>query len=189
MARLKNLKHDDFARQYVVDFNGTQAAIRAGYSTKAAGQIAFDLLKNPKIQARIDELVQRRNDRLDITGDRVLQELGRIAFASLGDFLEVGKDGSFVVSLAGATPEAITALTEAASETRTVQTKKGAPPEVIRTNRVKTASKIQALAKLGEHLGLWKPEESKTLDAMAAALAEINRRGSSAPIARHRRAR
>lgn len=186
MARLKNLKHDDFARQYVIDFNGTQAAIRAGYSPKAAGQIACDLLKNPKIKARIDELVERRNDRLDISADRVLQEVARTAFASLGDFLNISKDGSFEVSLANATPDQLTALTEATSDKETIRGKEGGRSKTIVTNKVKMSNKLAALSKLGEHLGLWKPEESKTIDAMAEALAEINRRGSSAPIAKHR---
>ena len=45
-----------FVREYVKDLNGTQAAIRAGYSVQTAGSQAHDLLKKPEIQAAIREL-------------------------------------------------------------------------------------------------------------------------------------
>lgn len=43
------IKQNRFIAEYPVDFNGTQAAIRAGYSPDSAGQIASELLKKPYI--------------------------------------------------------------------------------------------------------------------------------------------
>ncbi len=45
-----NDKQRRFVGEYLIDLNATQAAIRAGYSEKTAGQQAFDLLKKPEIQ-------------------------------------------------------------------------------------------------------------------------------------------
>lgn len=44
-----NDKQAAFVREYLVDFNATQAAIRAGYSKRTAGSQAHDLLKKPEI--------------------------------------------------------------------------------------------------------------------------------------------
>lgn len=49
-------KQDRFYNEYVIDFNATQAAIRAGYSKKTAYSIGQRLLKNVEIQNRICEL-------------------------------------------------------------------------------------------------------------------------------------
>lgn len=50
-----NDKQTAFVREYLVDFNATQAAIRAGYSKRTAGSQAHDLLKKPEIQAALSE--------------------------------------------------------------------------------------------------------------------------------------
>ncbi len=52
-------KQSAFVREYLVDFNATQAAIRAGYSPKTAGSQAHDLLKKPEIQACLAEFRQK----------------------------------------------------------------------------------------------------------------------------------
>ena len=55
---------DRFVDEYLVDLNGTQAAIRAGYSEKTAAQQASRLLRNVKVQQAIatrqKELAEKR---------------------------------------------------------------------------------------------------------------------------------
>ena len=53
---LKNLDHEKFCREYVIDHNGTQAAIRAGYAKDTAAQQASRLLRRADIRARVEEL-------------------------------------------------------------------------------------------------------------------------------------
>jgi phage terminase small subunit len=48
-----NDKQAAFVREYLIDFNATQSAIRAGYSKRTAGSQAHDLLKIPEIQAAL----------------------------------------------------------------------------------------------------------------------------------------
>lgn len=56
-----------FAREYMVDHNGTQAAIRAGYSQRTAKQIGHQLLTFPDVQAEITRLEREAAERADIT--------------------------------------------------------------------------------------------------------------------------
>ena len=48
-------KQRKFAEEYLVDCNGTKAAIRAGYSPKTANEQAAKLMSNPKIKTYITE--------------------------------------------------------------------------------------------------------------------------------------
>lgn len=75
MAELTNKKHETFCQEYIIDFNGTQAAIRAGYSEKTAGSQAYDLLKKPEIFARVGELKKERMDRLTLDQNFVVLQI------------------------------------------------------------------------------------------------------------------
>lgn len=70
-----NIREDAFCREYVIDFNGTQAAIRAGYSSKGASVHASRLLLTPKINKRLAELIEERNKRTEVSADWVLKRL------------------------------------------------------------------------------------------------------------------
>lgn len=54
-------KQSQFINEYLVDFNATQAAIRAGYSPTSAGVIAWELLKKPYLKNEIDKRCQQIN--------------------------------------------------------------------------------------------------------------------------------
>lgn len=73
-------KQSMFCREYLLDFNATQAAIRAGYSTRTAYSIGNENLRKPEIRKRIRELVAARNTRTLVAADRVLGKLAEIAF-------------------------------------------------------------------------------------------------------------
>ena len=73
-----------FCEEYVVDFNATQAAKRAGYSRKSAYSIGSEKRKQPEIEKYICYLMARRSLKTGITADRVLEELAAIAFAPDG---------------------------------------------------------------------------------------------------------
>lgn len=73
-------KQERFVAEYLIDLNATQAAIRAGYSAKTAGSVGHENLTKPEIAAAIQEAMQSRAQRTQITADRVLLELGRLAF-------------------------------------------------------------------------------------------------------------
>ncbi len=68
-------KQKQFADEYLIDLNATQAATRAGYSAKTAGAQGFELLKKPEIQEYIVERQQKRSERTGITQDYVLNTI------------------------------------------------------------------------------------------------------------------
>lgn len=87
---LSNLKHEAFCHEYLIDKNMTQSAIRAGYSKKTAGAQGFEIFKKPEIRSRIAYLHQEQLTRVDISADRILQQLARIAFSDVRDIFRNG---------------------------------------------------------------------------------------------------
>lgn len=73
MAEL-NPKQLAFCQEYVVDKNGRQAAIRAGYSEKTANEQASQLLTKLHIKKKIDELLELKQGRTQITADWIIQK-------------------------------------------------------------------------------------------------------------------
>lgn len=84
-------KYERFAEEYIIDLNATQAAIRAGYSEKTARSQGQRLLTIPAIQDRIQELKIERAKRTAVTADMVVDQLAKIAFADIKDFLDFGQ--------------------------------------------------------------------------------------------------
>jgi len=74
-------RHQRFVQEYLVDLNGTQAAIRAGYSARTANEQAAQLLAKLSIQAAIEESQQKLQAKLEINAERVIQKLATIAMA------------------------------------------------------------------------------------------------------------
>jgi len=68
-------KQEMFCREYLIDLNATQAAIRAGYSEKTSNEQSARLLANVSVQNRISELKAERNYRIDIDATYVLRRL------------------------------------------------------------------------------------------------------------------
>ncbi|MGG4664438.1 terminase small subunit [Providencia vermicola] len=82
-----NDKQEMFCREYLIDLNATQAAIRAGYSEKTANAQSSRLLINVNIQNRIKELKSNRNERVEIDADYVLKRLVEIDQMDVLDIL------------------------------------------------------------------------------------------------------
>lgn len=72
-------KQKQFCEEYIIDLNGAQAAIRAGYSEKTAKQTASENLTKPNIQEYLRELQQKRQKRTAINQDYVLNKLQKVA--------------------------------------------------------------------------------------------------------------
>lgn len=73
-----NVKQKMFVKEYLIDLNATQAAIRAGYSKSTATKIAHQLLTKLDIQAAINHEVDARSKRVEISADYVLANIVEI---------------------------------------------------------------------------------------------------------------
>lgn len=69
-----------FVQEYIVDNNGAAAARRAGYSPRTAKAMAHRLLTNVYLQEAIKKATERQEIRTEITADKVLQEIAKVAF-------------------------------------------------------------------------------------------------------------
>jgi len=77
MARPLSPKQKMFVKEYLVDLNATQAAIRAGYSAKTANAAAGRLLTKVSVAAAIQAAKAERAERLEIKADDVLKGIVR----------------------------------------------------------------------------------------------------------------
>ena len=72
-------KQERFVREYLIDLNATQAAIRAGYSEKTAYSIGQENLTKPVIKAAVKAAQEQVAERLGITRTWVLTNLKTVA--------------------------------------------------------------------------------------------------------------
>lgn len=68
-------KQAAFVREYLVDLNATQAAIRAGYSERTASRIGPQLLGKTCVREAIEKAQAKRAQRVEVTQDYVLSNL------------------------------------------------------------------------------------------------------------------
>ncbi|XJC76750.1 terminase small subunit [Delftia tsuruhatensis] len=87
-AQALTARESKFIDEFLVDLNGTQAAIRAGYSSKTARQIASENLSKPHIQVAIAEARKQQQERTQITADAMLQQAWLIATADARELIE-----------------------------------------------------------------------------------------------------
>lgn len=159
-----NDQQEAFCREYVARLNAKDAAIAAGYSTRSAMSIGAQLLQHPKVAARIAELQAPRLAKLDISADRVLNELARVAFARIDQVLTFGPSGVTPRSSDDLSEDVLAAVAEASQ----TLTKDGG------SIRIKLHDKLGALNALGKHLKLWQDDkpDASPWDAAVAALTE-----------------
>ena len=80
MNRKLTYKQKRFCKEYAIDFNATQSAIRAGYSKKTAYSQGQRLLKKVEIKNSIRKLENKHTEEVEITVEDILRELKKIAF-------------------------------------------------------------------------------------------------------------
>lgn len=78
-------KQKAFVREYLVDLNATQAAIRAGYSSNTATKIASENMTKPDIQKAVQAALKAREKRTEVTQDYVIAKLREIVEKEASD--------------------------------------------------------------------------------------------------------
>ena len=149
-----NAGQQRFADEYLVDLNGTQAAIRAGYSPKAAAQQAFVLLRNPKVQAAIQAGREKTASKLEVTRERVLAEYAKLAFVDPRAFWN--EDGT-LKQVTELDPDVAATLT--GFEVDEIGGADGAPSIGV-TKKIKWSDKRAALDSINRMMG-WNQDKLK----------------------------
>lgn len=147
-------KQRAFVDEYLIDFNGTQAAIRAGYSSKTANEQAAGLLAKVSIQKLLAERKAARVQRTEITQDRVLQELARLAFLDIRKAFK--EDGSLkpIQDLDDETAAAIAGIDVVEMAGAAAIGGDGIDHIPLQTKKIKLAEKKGALELLMRHMGM-----------------------------------
>jgi phage terminase small subunit len=120
MTRL-TAKQERFCQEYLIDFNASAAARRAGYSEKSARATAERNMQKVDIKARIRELQQPYKEELDISVERVLRELASIAFAKSKQFMSWDSNNVTLISsdlLSDDDAAAVSGVTYTSTETQ-----------------------------------------------------------------------
>ena len=148
-----NPKQDRFASEFIIDLNGKQAAIRAGYSPKTAEMQASRLLRHVKVQAKISELQAARAKRTGITSDMVLVELAKLGFANMQDYMTSNKEGLPLLDFGALTRDQAAALQEVTVDSYVDAS--GEDKRTVKRVKFKLADKRAALVDIGRHLGMF----------------------------------
>ena len=163
------IREYNFIKQYLTHYNAAKAYLEAGYSqdTKNSAKKAYHLLQRPHIKEIIDRELKKLYEGLEISAQRVLLELARVAFMDFRNLYN--SDG---------TPKQISELDE--------RTAGGVVNAVInaegRVRTFRTYNKMEALQLLGAHMKLWENESAKNpkeemedlVDRINAALLAAN---------------
>ncbi|WP_173911059.1 terminase small subunit [Acinetobacter sp. Marseille-Q1618] len=145
-------KQQCFIEEYLIDLNATQAAIRAGYSAKTAyskGQLLTKMLST-----QITEAQGNRSKRTQITQDMVLNELAKIGFSNMLDYVSVTNGGDLVPDFSAITRDQAAAIGEVTIEEYTEG--RGDDAQNVKRTKFKLSDKRAALVDMGRHLGMFK---------------------------------
>ena len=96
-----------FCREYLVDYVGVKAAVRAGYSKKSAAQESSRLLTNAKVHAELARLAARVKKKAELSAVAVLESVTAVALGDVRQLFEKDEFGrSKLKEVLDLTPEA-----------------------------------------------------------------------------------
>lgn len=145
-------KEIKFCQEYLIDLNGTQAAIRAGYSKRSAKEIASENLTKPNIKKWIEDQQKAIAKRTELTQDRILQEYAKIAFS---DIRKIFNEQNAVIDIKDIDDD--TAASISSTESFEEYGSDGALSGF--TKKVKLWDKVRALDSISKVLGYNAPEK------------------------------
>jgi len=148
-----NVQQKRFADEWLIDFNATQAAIRAGYSPNGASVQGCRLLEMPTVIEYITEMQEKMNSKLEVTREAVIQELARVGLVDIRNIF----NGSRLRSID--TLDDDTAAAVSSVEVVTNTHRDGEDTYVDYTHKIKLHNKVQALKELGQHFNIYEDHQ------------------------------
>lgn len=142
-----------FAKEYLVCMNATESALKAGYSKKTAYSQGCRLLKNVKVREYIDYHLQDRASKLDITPNRILEELGHIAFFNIDNIFD-GMTLKEINQLPESVARAISSIK--------VRKEKQEGGDFAETMEIKSNDKLKAIEMLMKYLGMYEKDNAQS---------------------------
>lgn len=154
-------KQEKFCREYLIDFNGTRAAVKAGYSKKSARVIACENLTKPDIQARLAELSKKSIEKSEIDTLSILREAARIAFSDVGQAFDENECLKPISQIPEDVRRAISSIEVDEIWEYTGEDDKRIKTKIGETKKVKFWSKDKQIEHLMRHLNLFADDNKK----------------------------
>ena len=151
-------KQECFCLEYIIDLNGTQAAIRAGYSQKTAGSIAEENLKKPEIKKEVQKHLDARRVRTEVKADDVIEEIKKMAFSNMLDYMTISEDGGAFIDLSKLTRDQAAAIVQLEVESYWDKDLK----RQVKKIKFKLADKYKGQELLGKHIKMFNGHTPKS---------------------------
>ena len=143
-------KQARFVDEYLVDLNATQAAIRAGYSSKRADAMGHENLRKPEIAAALKERMDKRAERTQIDADWILKRLAQDATADVADLYDENGNLRPVHEWPMAWRTGLVAGIDTVQER--IGTDEDGKPEYATVRKVRLADRTKMLELIGKHI-------------------------------------
>ena len=166
-----------FVKQYAASKNALRAYVKAysreedGYipTDTVAGSEGFKLLKKPEIAKAVEKELVKLAKRLEVTQDKVVKEIARVAFADIRDLFDADENLVNIKKLPKDIACAIAGID--------IKEDYEGGHYVGRTKKIKLNSKVKGLEMLARHLNLFDDTLSlklgpEILNAILGALPE-----------------
>jgi phage terminase small subunit len=142
-------KQAAFVEQYLIDRNGTQAAIRAGYSPNTATAQASRLLTNVNVAAHVQARQGSIAEQAGVRAVDVLRELRRVGFSDPRKLFDAAGNLRPIHDLDDDTAASIAGI-----DVETRMEGNGDDKEAVTVRKIKRHDKVRALEHLAKHLKL-----------------------------------
>ena len=143
-------KQARFVDEYLVDLNATQAAIRAGYSSKRADAMGHENLRKPVVAAALKERMDKRAERTQIDADWMLKRLAQDATADVADLYDENGNLRPVHEWPMAWRTGLVAGIDTVQER--IGTDEEGKPEFATVRKVRLADRTKLLELIGKHI-------------------------------------
>jgi len=173
-ARLEELEDDLTPRQirlcqeYMIDFNGQDAAIRAGYAENDAKVVASFTFAKPHVKAYLKELQSHTAKVLQISREKVLSTLSAMAFFDPANFYDENGNLKPIKELDKETAKALTSF-EVSEDSENIE---GSDLKLIssRTAKIRLCDRRAALDMISKILGYYAPIKIASTDPKGNAI-------------------
>ena len=145
-----------FCHEYIIDWNATRSAKKAGYSEETAYSIGHENLTKPEIQQYINFIKNNLEEEAGITKLRNLKELAKIAYSNISHLHDNWIELSDWEVIKEDNPEALSAIEsiDTKTETKTYKTEGGLETDVeVKYVKIKLYSKSDAIKTINEMMG------------------------------------
>lgn len=151
-----------FCLEYIRDYNGCQAAIRAGYSENVARQEAWRQLTKANVQSAIKALAEKYSDACIASFEEVCSKLAAAVRFDIRDYMR--EDGTLDLAALKASPDA--------SALRKLDIDESYLQDGTKRVKIKVESepRIQAADRLAQMLGWDKPKRLEVDTDMTVTL-------------------